>query len=230
MKCFKMIANIGLLSAICAIVAFARVGYTQQKIDPRLAAIRAYQADQEEDEYIPLAAQEQSEEEEITDEVFTEQAPERDIETLDAEIDSAEGSAANAESIDAEKISAEEEKDEEKDDEDDQRMIVMFLDEVNSTITPNPISSFCFATVRLQNQLKRTLNSFQARLTFGSIPITFNAKNVAPGAISSQEITLAGPACTQITGTPEIAITRCAVENMSDRQCQNRFLFRAYTE
>ena len=112
----------------------------------------------------------------------------------------------------------------------DQGQLLMFLDKINSTITQNPISSFCFATVKLQNQLKRPLNSFQAELTFNGIPVEFSVKKVAPGSTASQELTLAGPACMFLTRTPHISIKRCMIGGMSDKQCQDHFMFQAYVQ
>ena len=243
MKYFKVFVNIVLLNVACTIGGLTPSVYAQEsdlvideKIDPRLAAIRAYQEAQGDSEDMQIPAQSQIEDEQISDEISTENIPEEENESevTNTETFSDQDSIVPefTEELSAEKegVTAEAEAEEEEEEQDDQRSIVMFLNEVNSTITPNPISSFCFATVQLQNQLKRRLNSFQAKLTFGEIPIDFSAKNVAPGAIASQKITLAGTACTQITGTPQISITRCSVDNMSERQCQNRFLFKAYTE
>ena len=121
-------------------------------------------------------------------------------------------------------------KEEEEDMEDRQndRKLRMFLDDVDSTLTPVRTMSFCFATIKLYNQLKKPLSSFQATLTYGDIPIKFNASNVQPNGTASQELTLAGTACEYMLDTPKIDITKCVVPDMQEKRCKDRFLFEPY--
>lgn len=119
---------------------------------------------------------------------------------------------------------------ENEDDTDTNRKIRMYLDGVDNTLAPVRTMSFCFANIKLYNQLKKTVSSFQATLTYGQIPIKFSASNVAPNGTATQELTLAGTACESMLDTPKINIVKCTVPGMDEAQCKKRFIFEPYEE
>ena len=151
-----------------------------------------------------------------------------EVGALPGDLNQQVGMSRTAKKIAQEPLAKDEDKKDEDEDDGEDRRLRMFLDEVDSTLTPVRTMSFCFATIKLYNQLKKPLKSFQATLTYGDIPIKFTASNVAPNGTASQSLTLAGTACEYMLDTPQIDISKCNVDEWEEKKCKERFLFEPY--
>ena len=120
----------------------------------------------------------------------------------------------------------EEPKEEEEEEEDDQKQqIVMTLNDVKATLTPNRNASYCSAVFAVANGLKKELKAFAGTITIGKSTKKFNFQNIAKQNVFASKYLFLGNACEQILDEPKIDIQKCQVENWSEKKCKEKIIF-----
>lgn len=95
----------------------------------------------------------------------------------------------------------------------------LILDDVE-ILNPPAGLALCMGKLRLQNDTDTTLQNLSLDITFGTIPLSVQFSNVAPGASQEQNAALAGPSCNQLLGAPKLDIKTCVVPGMSLNDCK----------
>ena len=101
----------------------------------------------------------------------------------------------------------------------------MYITDINGALTPGRAMSYCFANLKLQNQINRQVQQFSATVTYGKFPIKFQARNIAPGATVFQNITMVGSACEMLINAPQVDIAACSIDKMTTEECKSKFIF-----
>lgn len=99
--------------------------------------------------------------------------------------------------------------------------IQLILDDVE-ILNPPAGLALCIGKLRLQNDTDIVLQNLSAEITFGSIPLSVQFSNVAPGATQEQGAALAGPSCNQLLGAPKLDIKTCAMPGVSLNDCKSQ--------
>ena len=85
--------------------------------------------------------------------------------------------------------------------------------------------AYCYADAVLTNETNRTLKKLAVRLTYGDMGTDLNYGGVRKKGRQQRKILLIGPPCEQILGMPQIEITACEMENMTEDACKKRVQF-----
>ncbi len=123
--------------------------------------------------------------------------------------------------------SAEEEAPEEEEEEEDGAAgkIVIYSDNVDSTIVPNRNFSYCFGQIKFYNGLQKPITRLSVTLTYGDLFTNFNIRNLGPKQTKEEKITLVGTACEVLMDVPQIDIKKCEVPEMEEVACKRRVTF-----
>lgn len=129
----------------------------------------------------------------------------------------------NVESPEQKDEEIKEEKKEEE--EDDEQKIIVYMANVNATMTPNSNFSYCFGEIKFLNTMKRPVQALNVVLTYGSYSTSYNVKNLVKDVEQKGSVTLVGDVCNQIMDMPKMTIKRCVVENMEETACKKKVEF-----
>ena len=114
-----------------------------------------------------------------------------------------------------------------EDDEEDDRGqdILLLVDDVRATLTPSRDASFCFASWKMMNNLKKTVKTLSGSLTIGTMTKEFKFTNVEKGRMGEEKYTFLGTSCEKILDPPEYTVQTCEVEGWSEKKCKNKIKF-----
>lgn len=97
----------------------------------------------------------------------------------------------------------------------------LILDDVE-ILNPPAGLALCIGKLRLQNNTDTVLQNLTVEITYGSIPLTIQFGNVAPGANQEQGTALAGSSCNQLLGAPKLDIKTCTMPGVSADDCKSQ--------
>lgn len=97
----------------------------------------------------------------------------------------------------------------------------LILDNVE-ILNPPAGLALCIGKLYLQNDTDLPLQNLSAEIMFGSIPLSIQFSNVAPGTTQEQGIALAGPSCNQLLGAPKLDIQTCTIPGVSVDDCKSQ--------
>lgn len=109
-----------------------------------------------------------------------------------------------------------------KEEDDKDKYILWTIDNVNATITPNPVTSYCSASLGIFNMLGKELKEFSGSFTFGDMTKEFKFSNLAKEKASGYKYMFVGTACEQILNIPELNIKTCKVDGWSEKKCKEK--------
>lgn len=101
----------------------------------------------------------------------------------------------------------------------------LVIDNVNSTLPPARNFSYCSATMTLENETSRRLESLTVSLTFGETGVQLSFQNVDKKARQKQDLTLAGNICQSILAMPQMEVVSCKMTGVSEDACKKRVEF-----
>lgn len=101
----------------------------------------------------------------------------------------------------------------------------LVIDNVNSTLPPARNFSYCSATMTLENETGRKVDSIEIVLTFRESKVKMNFKNVDKKGRQTQDLTLAGDICQSILTVPLVDVTSCKMVGVSEDACKKRVEF-----
>ena len=119
--------------------------------------------------------------------------------------------------------SEESQNDEEKKEE--EQNIIVFLDDIDITLTPNRSGSFCSAKFGILNGTKKTLKEFSGTLVINQIRKDFNYSNTKSNAANGNNYIFIGHDCEQLMDPPELEIKKCKIDGWSEKKCKESIVF-----
>ncbi len=121
--------------------------------------------------------------------------------------------------------STEEENQNEDQEDDEQQNIIVTINDIDATLTPNREASFCSANFVVGNGLKKEIKSFSGTFTIGTVTKKFSFKNIAKRNVFAKKYIFIGTSCEQITNEPQLVIESCQVEGWSEKKCKSKVQF-----
>lgn len=131
--------------------------------------------------------------------------------------------------VDAEATS--DEKEAEEDEEEEDKKIVIYMKTAKARIMPQKAFSYCDGTIAVTNPFKKKpIQQLDFSLNYGGFDTAYKVRNLAPKQEQEESIVLVDEACDYIMGMPEMEVTRCVVENMTEKNCIKRVVFLPLSE
>ena len=115
-------------------------------------------------------------------------------------------------------------KEEGKEEEEEQNILV-FLDDIDVTLTPNRSGSFCTAKFGILNNTKKQLKEFSGTLVINQIKKNFDFSNTKSKNGRGESYLFIGRECEQLMDPPELEITKCKIEGWSEKKCKESIAF-----
>lgn len=126
-------------------------------------------------------------------------------------------------------VEAEATPDEEEEEEEDKK-IVIYMKTAKARIMPQKAFSYCDGTIAVTNPFKKPIQQLDFSLNYGGFDTPYKVRNLAPQQEKEESIVLVDEACDYIMGMPKMEVTRCVVENMTEKNCIKRVVFLPLSE
>ena len=106
-----------------------------------------------------------------------------------------------------------------------EQYILLAVDDIQATLTPNRNASFCSAVFAIANTLKKELKSFTGSFTIGTTTKEFTFSNLKKNQAAASKYLYVGTSCEQILNPPQLNIKTCQVDGWSEKKCKEKVKF-----
>ena len=121
--------------------------------------------------------------------------------------------------------SAEEEPQEEDTEDEQEQLIYMALNDIQSSLAVVRSVSYCSAAFVLFNATKKEIQEISGTIAIGKYRKNFKFSNVSSGSSLGWPIQIVGNACESIMAPPTLQIEKCKVKGMSDKKCRSKLRY-----
>lgn len=122
------------------------------------------------------------------------------------------------------------EKEAKEDEEEEDKKIVIYMKTAKARIMPQKAFSYCDGIIAVKNPFKKPIQQLDFSLNYGGFDTAYKVRNLAPQQEKEESIVLVDVACDYIMGMPKMKVTRCVVENMTEKNCIKRIVFLPLSE
>ena len=219
-----------------ALIAFAVSSVSAQELFPEFAAYERI-TDETENAVSPstenAVVTEMTENELLVDDAIPPVSETDEVAVTDAvadvnETDLFAESPTEPAAVDAE--ATPDEKEAEEDEEEEDKKIVIYMKTAKARIMPQKAFSYCDGTIAVTNPFKKPIQQLDFTLNYGGFDTPYKVRNLAPQQEKEESIVLVDEACDYIMGMPKMEVTRCVVENMTEKNCIKRVVFLPLSE
>lgn len=122
-------------------------------------------------------------------------------------------------------VQQKEQEPQEKKEKEEEQNILVFLDDIDVTLTPNRSGSFCSAKFGILNNTKKQLKEFSGSLVINQIRKDFDYSNTKSKAGRGDSYIFIGRECEQLMDPPELEIKKCKIDGWSEKKCKESIVF-----
>ena len=108
---------------------------------------------------------------------------------------------------------------------DEEQQVVIYMAAAKSIMPPGRNASYCYGKIKFYSTFRKPVQSLDVAVTYGDYRTAYQIRNLKKGVEQEKAIGLVGEDYQYIMYMPQIEISRCVIEGISEEKCKAKVSF-----